>query len=192
MSSRRQRRSEARSASNKRSGGRLGTGRRDWLWGVAAGVLIIVAIFVGYVVFKPGPTQVFATVDGVDCERGERLEFHIHSLLKIYVNGEQQTVPANVGLRPNECIFWLHTHDASGLIHVEAPSERDFTLGQLFSVWGQKLSSTQLLDKTTDATHQVTAKVNGEPFTGDPSTIVFKDQETIVLQYGPPFADASR
>lgn len=165
----------------------LRTGRRDWLWGVALGVLILVVIFFAVVALKPSNVKTYETVAGVDCQTGERLDYHVHSFVSLLVEGEQRPIPALTGIRDNLCYFWLHTHDASGLIHVEAPEKQDFTLGQFFKIWGQPLSSTQLLDKTADAQHQITATVNGQPYTGDPSTIVLRDKETIVLQYGPPF-----
>jgi hypothetical protein len=179
-----------RNARGNQSGsrkGRLGTGRRDWLWGLALGALVVMGIVIALVALKPSNTKVYATVNGVDCERGERLEYHVHAWLAIMIEGEESPVPANLGIRPNECIFWLHTHDDSGVLHIEAPEKRDFTLGQFFSIWGVPLSTTQLLGKTVDASHQITATVNGAPFTGDPSTIVLADQQSIVLQYGPPF-----
>ena len=91
------------------------------------------------------------------------------------------TVPKNTGIR-SDCLFWLHTHDDTGLLHIEAPDNRGFTLGQFFAVWGQPLSATQLLSSTVDASHKITATVNGTPFTGDPATIPLADHETIVLQ----------
>ena len=163
------------------------TGRRDWLWGIALGALVLVGLAIAFVALTPSNSKIFASVDGVDCESGERLEYHVHGWLAIMVNGEQRKLEPNTGIRANECIFWLHTHDDTGIIHIEAPQERDFTLGQFFAVWGQPLSSTQLLDQTVDAGHQITATINDEPFTGEPSTIVLRDQEAIVLQYGPPF-----
>lgn len=163
------------------------TGRRDWLWGVALGIVILVVIFLMFVALRPSSVKTYDTIAGVDCQSGERLEYHVHSFLSILVDGEPRAIPAQVGIRDNQCFFWLHTHDATGLVHVEAPEQEDFTVGQFFQVWGQSLSSTQLLDKTVDAEHEITATVNGEPFTGDPSTIVLRDEETIVLQYGPPF-----
>jgi hypothetical protein len=82
----------------------------------------------------------------------------------------------------------MHTHDAStGVIHVEAPREGNYTLGQFFAIWGQPLSSTQLLDRTTDAEHTIRATVDGEPYTGDPTQIPLTDGTVIILEYGPPF-----
>jgi hypothetical protein len=155
------------------------------VWAAAIVAVMVVGGLVIYSGVTAGP-KTYATIDGVDCQSGEMLAYHIHAALEIMVDGQQVTVPKNTGIRSN-CLFWLHTHDDSGLIHIEASAQRDFTLGQFFAIWGESLSSTQLLDKTSDATHEITATVDGQPFTGDPASIVFKNAETIVLQYGPPF-----
>src|SRR3972149_483421 len=66
-------------------------------------------------------------IAGITCER-ERLDFHIHVRLSIFVNGQRREVPEGLGIRDG-CLYWLHTHDASGLIHIEAPSPGEFRLG---------------------------------------------------------------
>ncbi|HZP27144.1 MAG TPA: hypothetical protein VFB90_08875 [Dehalococcoidia bacterium] len=132
------------------------------------------------------PSNSGNTADDIPCEAGERLTYHVHVHLAIFLEGQPVTVPAGTGIRSN-CIFWLHTHDTTGIIHVEAPSQRSFSLGQLFAIWGQPLSSTQLLSKTVDSQHQIKAYVNGQEFTGDPSTIPLTAHAVIVLEYGPPF-----
>lgn len=170
---------------HRRSG--LRTGRRDWLWALAAITIVGVAI-TGVIVMLSGGSDgtVKAIVSGVECERGERLEYHVHSHLTLIVEGEEVPVTGNVGIRP-DCIFWLHTHSENGILHVEAPEQRAFTLGQFFAVWNQPLSSTQLLDNPADAAHEVQATVNGEPWAGDPANIPLEDLTSIVLEYGPPF-----
>ena len=122
----------------------------------------------------------------IPCEAGERLTYHVHAHLAIFAEGQAVTVPAGIGIRSN-CIYWLHTHDTSGILHVEAPSQRGFTLGQVFAIWGQPLSSTQLMNKTVDAQHQIKAYLNGQEFTGDPAAIPLTSHAVIVLEYGPPF-----
>ena len=169
----------------------LRTGRRDWLWGVALVTVVLSVLFGVFLVLKGSAVKTYATVDGVDCQSGERLEYHVHAALEILVNGQPVTVPKNTGIR-SDCLFWLHTHDDTGLLHIEAPDNRGFTLGQFFAVWGQPLSATQLLTSTVDASHKITATVNGTPFTGDPATISLADHETIVLQYGPPFGTPTK
>ena len=44
-------------------------------------------------------------------------------------------ISANIGIIPEKCIYWLHTHDNSGLIHIESPIKENFTLGQFLHIW---------------------------------------------------------
>ena len=169
----------------------LRTGRRDWLWAVAIGIILLCVLLAGFIWLKGSNIKTFATIDGVDCQTGERLEYHAHAALEILVDGAPVTVPKNTGIR-SDCLFWLHTHDDTGIVHIEAPDNRGFTLGQFFQIWGHPLSATQLLDKAVDASHKITATVNGTPFTGDPASIPLADRQTIVLQYGPPFGTPTK
>ena len=171
-----------------RRSGMIGTGRRDWLWLVAgvavvggAGVIIISLLTGG-----SGGGGAKAVLAGVECEAGERLDYHVHAHLDLIIDGQVTEVSNNIGIRPG-CLFWLHTHAPDGILHVEAPEKRDFTLGQFFAVWEQPLSATQVMDRTTDATHQIQATVNGEPWSGNPADIPLDDETSIVIEYGPPF-----
>jgi hypothetical protein len=70
---------------------------------------------------------------------------HFHPLLAVYVDGKRITVPADIGIDPKRDsmqMAGLHTHDASGTIHVEGVEHA--TLGQFFRIWGVALSSTRL------------------------------------------------
>jgi hypothetical protein len=71
--------------------------------------------------------------------------FHIHVRLRIFVGSRQVPVPAGIGIDPaGGPLASLHTHDASGIVHVEADRPFPFTLGQFFSVWGVRLSRAHL------------------------------------------------
>lgn len=68
--------------------------------------------------------------------REEGQVVHIHQHLDLFVDGKQVTVPANIGIDAGGgFISDLHTHDTSGIMHVESPTQRSFTLGQFFAVW---------------------------------------------------------
>jgi hypothetical protein len=117
----------------------------------------------------------------------EALAFHIHAHLDIYTDGKHQTVPAGAGIDlQGRFIAPLHTHDASGVVHIESPIDYDYTLGQFLGAWGLRLSKTCIggLCNTGDKT--LRAWVDGKPFTGDPTRIVLKAHEEIVLAYGTP------
>src|ERR1700686_3711674 len=120
------------------------------------------------------------TVDGVKCQIFEKLAFHIHAHLAIFVNGKQKQVPFGIGIAPplrgqnfaagpfvtqGSCFAWMHTHTADGIIHEEGPVKETFTLGQFFAIWGIKLSTTQ----AGPAHGTVTALVNGKTWSGDPN-----------------------
>lgn len=109
------------------------------------------------------------------------VNFHVHPELTIMVLGEKITVPENIGLSP-VCHRVLHTHDTSGVIHVEANFKQDFTLGDFFSLWGKPLSPSQILDYIVDAEHELAMTVDGQPSQvfGE---LVFEDGQKIVLEY---------
>lgn len=75
-------------------------------------------------------------------------EYHVHSHLAILLNGEPQAIPNDLGIvnddTPDRCIYALHTHDNTGIIHVEAPAVGTFTLGQFFDIWGRPLTNVNL------------------------------------------------
>ena len=90
------------------------------------------------------------TIDGIECARTEQFAFHIHTQLNITINNQSYPIPAGVGIIPNNCIYWLHTHDDSGVIHIESPIEKEFTLGQFLHIWNKFNSSDALVQNLTD------------------------------------------
>jgi len=76
--------------------------------------------------------------------------------------------------------YWLHTHDGSGVVHVESPVERPFTLGELFDLWGQPLGP----DRVGPARGPVTALVDGVVVGGDPRDIPLTAHATVQLDVG--------
>jgi hypothetical protein len=71
----------------------------------------------------------------------EGTTLHIHQHLDVFVNGKRVTVPAGIGIDELDgFISPLHTHDTSGVVHVESPAIRPFTLAEFFGVWGVPLA----------------------------------------------------
>lgn len=107
---------------------------------------------------------------------------HIHSELRIVINGEAQEIPANIGVSPG-CMRPIHTHDATGKLHNEFPQHRNFTLGEFFKIWDKTFSSSQILDYTADETHKIRMTVNGED-NADFDNLILKDGDKIEIRYG--------
>ena len=134
-------------------------------------------------------------IDGVSSNEMEQLAYHIHAHLAIYINGQQKTIPYGIGIEEpwtteadgssefvdsGAAFYYLHTHDDTGVIHIESPTNTLYTLGQFFAEWNQTLSSDQI-GKYTGA---VTTYVNGAKVTGDPSSIKLTAHEVIQLDLG--------
>jgi hypothetical protein len=106
----------------------------------------------------------FQTFDGVSCAIGHEPAstpptYHVHSFLGIMVNGTEMAVPDGLGMDApdnNEpiltfsCAYNIHTHGASGVIHVEDPSisgnwdtnpavqpPAKYNVQTLLDIWGQ-------------------------------------------------------
>ncbi|HEX4207230.1 MAG TPA: hypothetical protein VHZ51_24135 [Ktedonobacteraceae bacterium] len=81
----------------------------------------------------------YAPLNGISCDSTEQLNYHVHAHLSLYINGHQVQVPQHIGIASDgSCIYWLHTHDTSGVIHIEAPSQRTFVLGTFLQLWSQR------------------------------------------------------
>lgn len=99
--------------------------------------------------------------------------FHIHAGLRIFFQGLPVVVPAGIGLdRQGVPVSPVHTHRDRGVIHVENPEPRDFTLGQFFALWGVPLG-------------QAIVYADAAPVS-DPSRLVFVDHQQIVVIFGSP------
>jgi hypothetical protein len=111
---------------------------------------------------------------------------HTHTHLDIIVNGSPVQVPAEIGIdQAKQQISPLHTHDTSGVIHVESPQAgATFTLGQFFAEWRVPISADHVGGLTNDATHHLKAYVNGKLQTGDPAAIKLGAHDEIGLVYG--------
>jgi hypothetical protein len=136
------------------------------------------------------------TVDGIQCAAAEQLTYHIHAHLQVFVQGQPRSLPAAIGLvgpvgqqtsagpvyGAQQCYYWLHTHTTDGIIHIESPTVRIYTLGDFFDEWGQPLSSRQV----ATAQGKVTAFENGKPWTKNPRTIPLLPHAVIQLDVGSP------
>lgn len=133
------------------------------------------------------------TVGGISCDAQEGSRIHIHQHLVIFDHGHVVPIPPNVGQPASgRCIYWLHTHTPDGIIHIEAPKDRSFTLGDFFLVWGQPLSATQAASARAAKGQRLKVWVNGHPYAGDPRKIPLASHTDIVIEAGPPFPPPPR
>jgi hypothetical protein len=127
------------------------------------------------------------SVAGIRCDKMEGTAYHIHSHLAINDHGRALAIPDSIG-RPifGQCFYWLHTHTPDGIIHIESPVVRSFTLGQFFAVWGEPLTRTRASDAKLRAGEKMTVWLNGSRYAGDPRTIPLAQHTDITIDVGAP------
>jgi len=145
----------------------------------AIGIIVVVVILVVLFMlprFTDGSRKMVTGWNdmGVDCLAGhENANLHIHPILKITVNGKSETVPANIGI-VRSCMAEVHTHDASGTIHIESvAADKTFTLEQFFGIWGMTLERDG---------YTVAMIVDGKANT-EMGALLLKDHQEISLSY---------
>ncbi len=199
------------------TGYRLGGLSAGWLALIAGGVIVaLLAVTVPIALIfassnnrltpvASGPSPEQSSTSGspspstsIPCDQLEHTQVHYHAYLQVLVQGNPLGIPTNLG-RKLDCFYWLHMHTSeAGIIHVESPADRTFTLGDFFDVWSDWSGQAQPLDSTHVSTlalgpsQKLAVYVDigdgagAESFTGDPRSIVLKDHEVITLEIAPP------
>lgn len=128
-----------------------------------------------------------APVAGLRCT-SRRARFGVH--LELFAAGRVVVVPAGIGVagpvrrdgayvRGGSCRYAASTMEPTGVVEIVHGTSA--TLGDLFAVWGQPLSPTQL----ASFRGRVRAWVGGRRITGDPNAIKLGHHAQIVLAVGP-------
>ena len=172
-------------------------------WAYILPAIIVIALIIGtvYVETRSGPVTTTALLAGdlnfpYPCLGSEALFLHIHPYLRIIIDGKNVTIPGAIGIEnPNpiepsnwgevysgssaSCFEPVHTHDSSGLIHIESPDNQNYTLGDFFNIWahtysyalfnGTKhpivFSNSDILGYTTNSNYSLVVLVDGKPST---------------------------
>jgi hypothetical protein len=133
---------------------------------------------------------------------------HDHAHVDVIVDGRRVTVPAGVGMAglagggpcptgapangdcatghfyvPEVGFSPIHTHSASGIVHIEADRPGAFTLGQFFDEWGVRLDRRCLGGYCSGGGQALRVYVNGRRV-GNPRAVVLRDREEIAVLYG--------
>jgi hypothetical protein len=122
---------------------------------------------------------------GLPALREEGTAFHIHQHLDLFINGQSIPIPAEIGInRIVRFISPVHTHDASGTIHIESPEAARYTLGQFFDIWGVRLTPTCLGGYCATGEKSLRVYVNGSLVNANIRNVVLEADQAIVLAYG--------
>jgi hypothetical protein len=147
---------------------------------------------------------------GLVPEKAEFLQYHVHAHLDIFVNGRVVLVPAGIGIDVDDpaveanqnangrvigagllqecdqpCISPLHTHDLSGVLHTETKTPSPNQLGQFFTEWAVRLTSSCIGGYCKPAV-PIKIYVDGKVESGDPTQIELSDLREIAIVIGTP------
>lgn len=133
---------------------------------------------------------------------------HDHLHLDVIVDGRRIVVPAGIGLAEpvdrgpcragpavsGDCatgtsyfgevaVSPLHTHTASGIVHVESDRLERFTLGQFFDQWGVRFDASCIGGYCTGNGKELRVFVNGRRVSGDPRRVVLANRQEIAVVF---------
>jgi hypothetical protein len=167
------------------------------------------------IVFATGPRTAPPSIDGMSCVYDPEKGFHQDIHISLFVRGRQVAIPIAIGMiKPqiapyakggpyaggayagdDDCVYPMHTHDATGIIHAEPQvANQTFTLGQFFDLWGQPLSASRAASYAgkvrvfrwnVDDPHPTVVEVTGDPRA---ATMAFRTHDEITVEVGPPWA----
>jgi hypothetical protein len=157
-------------------------------------------------------------VDGISCDTTMSDNYHIHVFVGIVVNGVHNALPLALGMvKPGapvagfvnsaKCFYFLHTHDSSGIVHVESTNPTGapitaslYTLKNLFDIWGITVDGSHVgqftgpvVVMTSGQTYRgdqnkgVVASSTYSFYGGDPNGIPLYSHEVIWLMVGPTY-----
>jgi hypothetical protein len=135
----------------------------------------------------PADASAQAKAAGLPMLGAEGQVLHIHSHLDVFVDGKAVTVPAEIGIDvTKQQISPLHTHDTSGVVHIESPVKADFTLGQFMTEWNVPISKDAIGTLKVGDGKELHVYVNGKEQAGDPASLKLAAHDEIAVVYGAP------
>ena len=160
----------------------------------------------------PAPDDPLALTQkaGLTPKTREFFQYHVHSHLDVFVNGEPVTVPPGLGIDIDDpavhhgvledgsdsyggidppctqpCISPLHTHDNTGVLHTESAASEPNRLGQLFTEWDVVLDAS-CIGGYCRPDASVLVYVDGDLYEGNPADIDLTDEKQISIVVGTP------
>jgi hypothetical protein len=165
---------------------------------VLAATVIIIVVATAYAVTRPTTSVTLPPYLNKCILLKGPWEYSESFWVFIVIGGRNVTVPGGIGFSGGTCVRPIFTlTDHSGGVHIDAPEQRTYTLGDFFTVWGstfghpnEVFDRDHLFSYTADTTHHISMTVNNEtntdyqnyvlPINADPQFNPYK----IVITYG--------
>ena len=153
---------------------------RNWIF-----LLLILGLIVwgGYSLMTSQSSYDTLSASEINIGSHKNIALHIHSDLKIKIDGKDFPIPTNIGIQTG-IMRPIHTHDSSGEVHIEGPYARDFTIGEFFEIWNKTFNSTCIFEHCTGAGNASELKmlINGQE-NKQFENYTMRDSDEIVIEY---------
>jgi hypothetical protein len=158
---------------DNRSNTYFATGRRKRRKRLLMFVIPILAVVIAF--------GVYAAMQAQEQGFGAAMVLHLHPNFTLIVDGTPSSVPKNIGIEAPlykdhtldkygmTGMAPIHTHDSSGVIHVESNTKRNYTFDEFLNIWGLDLN-----DKAVKIT------VDGKPVNS--LDYVLNDGDNIIME----------
>lgn len=107
---------------------------------------------------------------------GNRRTFQVH--VELFAQRRVVIVPPRIGMARSGCSYPLRTTTPTGVVDIERTDR--WTLGDLFVVWGRRLTAARLLSFPG----RVSVFVGGRRYDDDPRTVPLTPHAQIVIEVG--------
>ena len=90
---------------------------------------------------------------------------HYHVNVEIIIDGDDYLIANDIGIDDSDCpdgMRGIHTHDDTGKLHIETPSDMDATLGSFFNIWGENFDKDEILGNHENSDYEIVMYVNGK------------------------------
>ena len=114
------------------------------------------------------------------------LAMHIHPRVELVIDGQNIDVPDDLGIDTSACVqamHLLHTHDATGKLHIEGYETFSPTAQLIFEVWNISFPEDDTLQPLFDEPARVSITVNGVATEAAWHDIELKDGETLRIEH---------
>lgn len=191
-----QERRQAHSAARKTRGA-----TPNWsVFGPIAAIAVAVLAFVIYLISQNGGASNASSsgggprAGGIGCGSNTMsVTYHVHAHIAIFNKGKPQLIGQDFGhYYSGDCLYWMHAHDTTGIIHIEAPQTVTPTLQEWYDVQKLTLAKSAQISLTPPAGEQRKVWVNMKPYTGDPYNIKLFQHTDVTVEFGPPWVAPKR
>lgn len=122
-------------------------------------------------------------VGDVECDRGGHdAAYHIHSMLRVTIDGKLYDPEDDIGVDGERCMYWVHVHEGTGgVVHVEAPENVTVTLGDFIAVWQATYPASPVLAGALAGLEAGKLTVDGSPYADDWRELPLLDERLIEI-----------